>query len=192
MKLKTKFLIILCSILSASCSINGSFQGLYSYYSKTKGKNPQLLFKPNASIELCKLKISDTPKVYIINAAQLKHCISKTINSLVYIWAPKCKSKVCYPLNLLQQQCDKENFELFIVAEYYDYELMQFNYKIEKPIFGIDTEHYQSNLTSKYLSEFLYELTDTTKVNGRFISFRKGNFVKSFETIEEINTQNEK
>jgi hypothetical protein len=182
-----KFLVIIILIFCTSCSINGGFQGLYSYYSKTKSKNPQLLIKPNISTPICEINKSDTPQVYVINGLNLRDCIKTTDKAIVYLWAPKCRSKFCYSLNSLQQKCDMKKILLFIVAEYYDNELMRINYTTTiKPIFGIDVEYYQTNKTSKYLSKFIYDLTSRSDMSGRLMYFEGGVFKKSFETIEEI------
>ncbi len=189
LKHTSTLLLFLSIILCSSCglfSINGGFRGLNSYYGRTMDENPELLFRPDNSIDICSQKTNDTPKVYMINAAQLASCFPKEGNALVYLWRPNCSGKMCYSLNLLQEKCDKENIELFIVAEYYDTEKMEINYKIERPIFGIDTEYYRTNLTSKYLSKFRFELTNKNDNNGPFLYFYNGRFIKSFKDIEEI------
>lgn len=186
MKKRINLFIVIILIFCTECSINGGFQGLYSYYSKTKSKNAQLLIKPSISTPICEINKSDTPKVYIINGINLKGCIKTTDKAIVYIWAPKCKGEFCYPLNSLQQKCNIKNMTLFIVAEYYDNELMEINYKINKPIFGIDVEYYKSNMTSRYLSKFIYDLTSKNDIMGRLIYFEDGIFKKSFEYIEGI------
>lgn len=177
------FIVIIC--LCNSCSIKGSFRGLYSYYQKTKSQKPDLLVKPTQVI--CEIKNTDIPKVYVINGKELLECLKSYPESIVYIWASRCRSKFCYPLNIIQQKCDKKNIALFIVAEYYDGELMDINYKIKKPIFGIDTEYYNTNLTSSYVSKFIYDLTFIKKTNdSRFLYFVNDTFKKSFDDINEI------
>ena len=173
-------------MLCTACSINGSFQGLYSYYSKTRSEDPQLLIVPDASISLCQINKSDTPRIIIINGGRLKECIKTNTKAVVYLWAPKCRSKFCYPLDFLQQKCDTKGVALYVVAEYYDTQLMQVNYKISKPISGIDVEYYKSDKTSKYVSKFIYDLTSGSDLPGRLIYFEDGVFKKSFESIEEI------
>ena len=169
-----------------ACSIKGSFQGLYSYYSRTKSEDPQLLIVPDASTTLCEINKPDTPGIVVINGNMLKECIKTNSKAVVYLWAPKCKGKFCYSLDLLQQKCDTKRVTLYIVAEYYDTQLMQINYKINKPISGIDVEYYNSNKTSKYLSKFIYDLTSRSDLPGRLIYFEDGVFKESFESIEEI------
>jgi hypothetical protein len=183
---KINLLGVIILMSCTACSIRGSFQGLYSYYSKTNSQNPQLLVIPDTSTPLCEINKSDMPRIYVIKGSKLKECIITNDKAVVYLWAPKCKSKFCYPLNFLQQRCDLKGVTLYIVAEYYDAELMQINYKISKPISGIDVGYYNSNRTSKYLSKFIYDLTSRSDMAGRFIYFEDGVFKKSFESIEEI------
>ena len=57
-----KFFLVIIFIFCISCSINGGLQGLYSYYSKTKSKNSQLLIKPSSSAPTCNENKSDTSK----------------------------------------------------------------------------------------------------------------------------------
>jgi len=173
-------------VFVSACTIQGSFQGLSSYYSQTKSKNPGLLLRPDDSISICKIRKPDSARVYIINGNILRDCVTKKDKAIIYIWAPKCKSRFCYSLNSVQQKCDLKNIELFIVAEYYDNELMQINYKTEHPVFGIDVEYYNSNTTSRYLSGFIYDLTSEEDVKGRFIYLENGLFKKAFDFIEEI------
>lgn len=79
-----------------------------------------------------------------------------------------------------------ERHNLYVVAEYYDIQLMQINYKLKKPISGIDVEYYNSNKTAKYLSKFIYDLTAESNLPGRLIYFEEGVFKKSLESTEEI------
>ena len=180
--LSTAIALVFC----AGCSIQGTFQGLYSYYSRTKSKNPDLLIKPDTFTSICGISKPDSPRVYLINGIDLKNCLKDKEKVLIYIWAPKCKGRFCYSLNSLQAKCDLKGISLFIVAEYYDSKLMQVNYKTEKPIFGIDVGYYNSNRTSQYLSKFIYDLTFKENMTGRFIYLENGLFKKSFEAIEEI------
>ncbi|GGW75501.1 hypothetical protein DFQ11_1254 [Winogradskyella epiphytica] len=186
--MKNKYIITIILLnmlfLNTSCGIKGGFQGLYSYYNKSKKINPNLFIIPDPLKTICELTKSDTAKVYLINGKDLKKCLDKKQDVIVYIWGPKCKSKICYPLDILQEMCNENNIELYIVAEYYDVKLMEINYNIENPIFGINTKYYDSNLTSKYLTEFIKDLTLQDNIENRFFHFKQGNFINSFESIE--------
>lgn len=181
--LKILFSFFLILVLN-SCKINGNFKGLYSYYDSSKAKKPNLFVKTDFNTPICKLQPKELPQVHLINGLQLKSCLEKNDTTLVYIWTPQCKSKVCYPLNVIQEEAKKHNTELFIVAEYYDADLMDRSYTIEHPILGIDTKYYNSNLTTTYLTAFKKDLgCDDLKNQGRYILFCKGRIVKILDDI---------
>ncbi len=66
---------------------------------------------------------------------------------------------------------------------------MEVSYKTERPIFGIDTKYYRTNLTSKYLRKFRNEQTNTSVPNGHFLMFKNGSFYKTFSDIEDIDQE---
>lgn len=193
MKKIIQILIIIFYLgLLTSCSINGSLQGLFSYYKKTEKEGKIIFLKFNADIDYLKT-YRDSTTIILANGKEIKNYIKKFEQSLIYIWSPKCKSKFCYSLDLLQEICLQKEIELFIVAEYYDSKYMSKNYKILHPIIGIDTRYYKTNLTSKYLSNFIKDLIDEVDnitfkeiYNAQFFSFRNGKFENSFESIEDI------
>ncbi len=176
-------LLNVCLILS-SCRIKGNFQGLYSYYEKSKKNNPNLFVIPEPTNSICTLNRDNVGKIYLTNGKALKNCLENKKNVIVYIWGPKCKSKICYPLETLQQISVENEIELYIVAEYYDNELMEAEYNLKNPILGIDTKYYNSNLTSKYLSEFISDLTNNDYIENKFYVFKDGLFQNSYESIE--------
>lgn len=168
--------------MCTACSINGTFQGLYSYYNITKSESSNLLIKLPKSISICKIKNNESVKVYLVNGKELKECINNLENALVYIWSPKCTGRFCYSIELIQ----KNDIDLFIVSEYYDSRAMQKFYKIDKPLFGIDTEFYKSNLTSIYLKKFIEDLTNQEIPKVNFYKFKSGNLIKSFNSIDDV------
>lgn len=80
----------------------------------------------------------------------------------------------------------KNNIELFVVAEYFDAALMDIDYLLKKPLFGIDVEFYNTNLTEKYLNLFVSGITSNQPIEGSFIYFIDGKYEKSFKKINEI------
>ena len=182
---KLKYLIYfsIC-FLTTSCSINGNFQGLFSYYKKTVKDNPNLIDKSPASI--CETRLAMAHNVIIANGIKLKQCVNRSANVLVYVWSPNCKSGYCYSLNAIQTKCDEKNIELYIVAEYYDGKKMQLDYHLRRSIIGIDTKYYKTNLTSKYLSKFINDLTSKSDIHNRFLYFTNGILSKSFDSIDSI------
>ena len=177
--------LIFLSIVLSSCTINGSFQGLRSYYPETVKVNPDLFVYLEEDQLICDTTGSYTHKVVIANAQNLKECIAAD-SSVVYIWGANCKGTECKGLNESQEMTSQANANLFVVAEYYDAELMDLNHLIDYPIIGIDTRHYKSEWTKKYLSRFLSELTgeNTDHSSGRFFVFFDGKMTGRYRTME--------
>ena len=130
--------------------------------------------------------------VYITNGNLFRECVTKPDKSLVYIWKPNCRGKYCYSLDLLQKYSTDKGMELFVVAEYYDTEKMNLTYKISKPLVGIDTKYYATNLTSKYLSKFIADLTKgqltPSEQPYNFLFFERGKFISSHVDLEGLET----
>lgn len=180
--MKNKALFIIFLFVLNSCSYNGSFQGLYSYSETTIKKNPEIFVNEDY---ICDKKNNENLKIYITNGLKIKSCVKDYKNAVVYIWKPKCSSKICTPLEIIADKCKNKNIKLFIVAEYYDTETMNKSYEMENPIFAIDTKHYKSNLTSKYLNSFISDLTlNSSTDNNSYLLFENGNFINSFESFE--------
>ena len=180
------FLIFTISIAS-SCVIDGSFRGLYSYYKITKKEHPTFIQRPGSN--LCNLTSSDSIIVYKINGNELKKCLKAESKSLVYFWNPNCSAPVCVPPNYAQEYSNYNNLNLFIVAIYYEYNKMTVNYELVRPIFGVDTEYYSTNLTKRYLKKFREDLLEREWIEEeypRFLLFQSDSLIASSESIETL------
>jgi hypothetical protein len=84
------------------------------------------------------------------------------------------------------------DIELFVVAEYYDTQKMDMLYKISKPLVGIDTEYYGTNLTSKYLNKFIADLIEgeltPSEQPHSFLFFERGEFISSHIDLKGLET----
>lgn len=187
MKNLTKFIPILLLLLF-SCKIEGDFNGLFGYYNQTLSKYPKLInnnFNPT-----CDFTKKGSARVIAINGIDLKNCIYKIDKVLIYIWSPNCTSESCYSIEAVQNKCNELNIELFIVAEYYDFQKMNNDYKIKNSIIGIDTKYYKTFFTSKYLSRFTHDLIGKDYDYKRFLEFKNGLYTRSFDKLENITTMN--
>lgn len=184
MTIKTYGFIV---ILLSSCSINGNLKGLYSNLKKTKKENPALIGNANSSVSICQLSAArSNTKVVLTNGSDLRKCAGLYDQVLVYFWQPNCHGKYCYSLNGIQDFCTKRQIELFVVAEYFDSQRMLAPNTLDRPIFGIDTKYYKSNLTKRYLSKFVAELTARDERDKNFVLFKQGAFVKFFHEIDSL------
>lgn len=170
-------------LISSACSIHGNMKGLYSYYRKTASGYPGLIHEPTAA-SACAFERGDSARVYPITASLLQSCLKEKEEIVVFIWKPDCHGAYCYSIRLLQQLCSEKNIALYVVAEYYDGARMSPDYGLERPIYGIDTKYYRTNLTRKYLTRFLTELIGTKERKGNFLRFRQGVFTESFQSID--------
>lgn len=177
--------IFLCLIGLISCKIEGNLKGLFSNYKNTKSLSPNLIVSSDKT-SYCDSTFLDSNLVVLINHSELLECIQRHDNSIVYIWKPNCHGNYCYSPKLIQQKCKEHKITLFLVAEYFDSEKMSFNYHIEKPILGIDTHYYKTNLTSKYLKRFILGLTNQENIHNDFLRFKNGEFIESFQFIDSI------
>lgn len=188
----TSLLIFSFSIILLNSCVQGSFKGLYSYYERSIKEKPGI-FINTKNLDSINGKFSKLDNyVFIINGKDLKNCLKENDKSFIYIWGAKCSSKICYPLELINNHCKKNNVSLFIVAEYYDSENMSYDYELDKNILAIDTKHYNSNLTSKYLNLFLKDIDNNLNYDDipeRYLYFEKDKYIKSYESIYDYNEE---
>jgi hypothetical protein len=188
----TSLLIFSFSIILLNSCVQGSFKGLYSYYERSIKEKPGI-FINTKNLDTINGKFSKLDNyVFIINGKDLKNCLKENDKSFIYIWGAKCSSKICYPLELINNHCKKNNVSLFIVAEYYDSENMSYDYELDKNILAIDTKHYNSNLTSKYLNLFLKDIDNNLNYDDipeRYLYFEKDKYIKSYESIYDYNEE---
>jgi hypothetical protein len=184
-----KYIIIVILLVSFSSCIQGSFKGLYSYYSKTQKTGPKLFLKTSNSDTICNKANNADEKIIIINGIDLKKCLSNYKKNVVYIWGPNCHSDVCIPLQVIQKKCSEKGYNLFVVAEYYDYEKMQYHYDLNNNIYGVDVEYYKTNLTKNYIDLFLKDVDPKliySNMPNKFLEFENEKFIESFENINQL------
>ncbi len=189
MKNKILLLLLLLTVFNSCVTAKSDFKGLYSYYKSTNESNPELFVKMKSSDSICDNKLKNNDKIYIVNGTQLKECLNKSEKSIVYFWSPKCKSEVCFPLEIIQAFCSKNNLSLFIVAEYYDAEMMASKYDLERNILAVDTEYYKTNLVSRYVNRFMKNIdTDLEYKNlHRYLYFEGDKFIRDYRSVYDYN-----
>lgn len=192
MKIKTLLFVLSFLIFNSCIKVNGDFKGLYSYYESTNKSNPELFVKLNSFDSICKSKVENNDKIYIVNGTQLKECLNKNKKSIVYLWSPKCKSEVCFPLEIIQAFCSKNNLSLFIVSEYYDAEMMEIKYDLERNILAVDTKYYKTNLVSSYVNRFMKDVDEVLENKNlhRYLYFEGDRFVRDYRSIYDYNLDN--
>ncbi len=154
-----------------------------------QSRKPELYVTTKVGSSICELEKANEPRVYLVTGSDLKKCIDTDTPTVVYIWGPRCKSSICYPLEILQQKCDSLGVALFVVAEYYDNEQMNYNFRMKNPIYGVNTSYYNSNLTSKYLGDFIFDLSSRRGIENKYLLFSSGKFSGSYISIDDIKPQ---
>lgn len=184
-----KLLLILVLVFFSSCTIKGSFKGLYSYFNETQKEMPNLFIKLDSTDSLLFNTSKVKNKIYIINGIHLKKCLAKKNKSIVYFWDLNCKSKICYPLELIQAHCKKNNLSLFVVAEYYDAKIMSNEFEIDNNILAVNTKYYKSSIVNKYLTRFLIDIDSKLKYKNlnRYLYFEGDEFINDYRSIYDIN-----
>lgn len=108
---------------------------------------------------------------------------------LLYVWSPHCSSSVCVSLKTIQDYCDSVNICLYVLTEYYTDAWVQNKY-LSKPMLSINHFYYGTNYCNLYLRRFFAEIIPKDSAQdilfNRFILFSKGDFVQSYEKVEDI------
>lgn len=108
--------------------------------------------------------------------------------AIVYLWNPNCKSENCISPDIAQNLCNEHSAALYVVAQYFDGDSMSAYYETERPIFAIDPTKYGSDRQSKYIPEFIHELTgkEWHRKDGIFLLFENGKCTRRMTSLEEL------
>ena len=142
-----------------------------TYFNSIKEDKLKVKF---GSTNFCDLKYNDT--IYSIKGEELKSCLASHKESMVYLWAPFCPSESCLSIGAVQDYCDTNNLELFVVMEKYDAEIIGLQRNPKRPYFSIDHIYHKSNFFDKHIKSFMKELIPERKVKGRYMIFIEGRF----------------
>jgi hypothetical protein len=170
-------------------AINGSFNGMYSYYKKTKTEKPNLFSKYNYSAKNDELNKINDSTIVLITGLELNKLLKTVNNAVVYMWSPNCKSRFCPSLDILKRKCNEKQIELFVVAETFDINMLEQKHKTVKTLYGINTQYYKTNFTSWYRPKFIKDMQEAAEKENTFnrlFYFKNGQFIKSVLEIKEL------
>ncbi len=184
MKINSYLISCILILISSSCS----FPGLFSAYKKVNKENPSLLKRATDKTRICNTQYSDSCKVLVLNAEDLKTCLNASDRAILYLWSPHCSSPYCYGLDRVQAYCTEKGLKLYVVADYYDTETMTAYYELNFPIIGIDMKKYKNKLTPIYTKKFLADLSIfRAKDNSdRLFYLEKGTYIRSFRDLKNV------
>jgi hypothetical protein len=173
------FIYLLLPIFTG-CFITNT-PGFYSGYKKLDAESKKSIIFPPDDMNICNLENDN--KIYAITANRLLDCLKKSDSSIVYRWSPDCKSKACISLSAAQNYCDKINYKLFLVTEYYDLEKTFNQNTTTLPMFSVNHTYYKTDYCNKYMRLFTDELIKNKllsqeEVSGRFYVFQNDKLIK--------------
>ncbi|MES2513804.1 MAG: hypothetical protein V4580_06640 [Bacteroidota bacterium] len=173
--------ICLTSLLVSGCIIVNT-PGFYNGYKKLSDeeKKSVVLLKDDDSISQLK---KDTT-IYAINGKQLKNCLAANDTSVVYLWGPRCSSVSCILISSCQDYCTQRSYKLYVVADYYDIEMMNAQNKANTPLLIANHIYYNRYYAGKLNSAFTSDLLNGTTLRGReqynrFLFFKGDEFIFS-------------
>jgi hypothetical protein len=176
--MKYNILFILTMLLSGCMVVNTA--GFYNGYKKLseQAKKSVVLLDKEATINTLK---KDTT-VYAINGKQLKDCLSSNDTSLVYLWGPHCGSSSCILISSCQDYCTKRGYTLYVVADYYDMEMMSVQNKANTPLLIANHMYYNKYYANKLNGAFQKDLLNGYSLKGeqeynRFLFFQKDSLI---------------
>lgn len=172
MRYFTLTLLLICSL--SSCVIVNT-PGFYSGYKDLSDTEKEQVVFTQPTEDICD-KTNDK-KIYAINGKQLLNCMKSNDTSVVYLWSPHCSSDACITMQVAQRYCDKMNYKLYIVAEYYDMDMMGKQHTTPGPLFIANHKHYKANYCGKYVKRFTNDLLNGKTLNkdekySRFLFFK--------------------
>lgn len=133
-----------------------------------------------------KIDIGKANIIQAVTAIQLREIINKNSQTLVYIWAPNCKSKACIPISAAKMFGEKQNYNVIILCEYYNVDILSKQTDDYANIYGVNYKEYNSNICNVYMKRFLKDLIPNgyqRNIGDRFLLFGNGGAFKESKSL---------
>ncbi|MCL6749328.1 hypothetical protein DEM91_12115 [Prevotella sp. TCVGH] len=172
-------IFLLVPFFLVSCQIAGLTSG-YSHLSK---KEQAKIINYKGKID----EIHDYSKIYTVTVEQVKEYLSNHNNVIIYDYTPFCKSSFCFPPNILEDICKKNNTDLLVISNIYDDIFLGITNNF--PILMIKTSVYNTKSRAKYIDKFYHSLIGLNLKEIDYASyhyFSNGNYIKSFKNPKDI------
>jgi hypothetical protein len=177
--MRNNALLILSLFVLQSCVI--SIPGFYCGYKKLTPREQEevIILNPDDKIA----ETQSRGKILAITGNQLQAHISNKDSVLMYVWSPHCKSDNCILLSAFNTYCNSKQYNLVVLAEYYDMEQMNGQNGGMFPIFipnHIFYKRYYANTLNKRFMKDLIPDDDSVYdlLNGRYLLFSKGQLIE--------------
>ena len=152
-----KILLLTIVLLMSSCHI----KGITNDFNKL---NP---IEKSKIVHLQTFENLDLNKIYIINASQITHEITKHNKVLVYIFTNGCSSKSCKPLFVYENYAKANGYQLFLVMNGFANLDKTLNQPRHSPLCAIDSEYYNTIYRGSYEKQFMNEISGISKDENR-------------------------
>ena len=168
-------------LLLSSCIITNT-PGFYTGYNRLSDNDKKTIVfvDKDSSIN----NFVNNEKIYAITGKQLRLCLTKNDTSIVYFWGPNCSSKSCISIAACQNYCTSKNYNLYVVADYYDIQKMQNQNVSNFPMLIANEQYYNKKYANSLNKRFTDDLLNGVNLNkeeqyNRFLYFKGDKLIKS-------------
>ncbi len=168
-------------LLLSSCIITNT-PGFYTGYNRLSDKDKKKIVFVNKDSTIS--TFVNNEKIYAITGKQLRLCLTKNDSSIVYFWGPNCSSKSCISIAACQNYCTSKNYNLYVVADYYDIQKMQNQNVSNFPMLIANEQYYNKKYANSLNKRFMNDLINGVNLNkeeqyNRFLYFKGDKLIKS-------------
>jgi len=185
-KHRLRYVSLILVIALNGCIITNT-PGFYNGYKKlTPTEKEKVVFlDDNSSIQ----NLTNEGQIVAINGKQLLTYAKELDSLLIYRWGPHCSAETCILISSCQEYCNSKNYELVVVAEYYDMEIMEGQNTADLPIFIPNHKYYgkyyANSLNKKFMGDLLTDKNQVhDSVSGRYILLSRGEMVKQMKNLK--------
>jgi hypothetical protein len=146
--------------LNTSCVITHT-PGFYSGYKRLSHEQKSKVIKVDDTAPLPQMKDFIT---YAITAKHLEQILRTSPKSIVYFWQPHCSGSACISIPAFQKYCLANGYKPIVVAQYFDYEMLEVQGVSPSTVFAINHWYYKTDYCVKYFRKFREKLFESFKI----------------------------
>ncbi|MBT4339723.1 MAG: hypothetical protein HOD63_14115 [Bacteroidetes bacterium] len=184
---KTIFLPFIL-LLFSSCIVTRT-PGFYIGYNQLTDSEKQNIEIVDQDSCICNL--GKNGKIHVINGEQLRDCLKSNDTSIIFKWGPNCSSKSCILISACQDYCSLKNYNLYVIADYYDIKKMQSQNVSDFPMLIANHNFYKRQYANSLNKKFINDVLNGQSINkenmyNRFLLFKGDKLIKSMNNLFEI------
>jgi hypothetical protein len=185
--MKSAIFIFVLFLCFCSCAIIRT-PGLFCGYNRLSEIEKSHIIFIDQDFSICNLPVIDS-NMYAVNGSQLRNCLVHNDTSLIYFWSPHCGSSYCISIAACQEYCNAKNYQLYIVADYYEIEPKLLQNNTVSPIFVANHTYYNRRYVNGINKRFRTDLLggqhlDKEDQYKRFFLFKTDSLVHAMPEIE--------